>query len=138
MLKVEIKKCLCSKLFIGSIIISLFFVCMSGFDRLTQYYAYVENIVQQNKLSKGNIQEDPTVVFTLYNSWIGGELFSLGHNLFYTLLPLIAVSAVGWIFSEEMHSGYLHMIIPRCGRNKYFICKLESAFIIGGLSTVIP
>ena len=91
-------------------------------------------------LEEGNLAslEDFTHMGTLYNSWIGGEGMSLGHTLFYTLLPLLAVRPCGWCFTEELSSGYLHVVVPLCGRGRYLGAKMLASFIVGGMIAVIP
>lgn len=82
--------------------------------------------------------DDFTQGVTLYNSWMGGQSSTLGHSLFYTLLPLLAVLPCGWCFSEELNSGYLHMVVPLCGRRRYFMGKMGAYFIAGGLIALVP
>ena len=75
---------------------------------------------------------------TLYCEWIGGEVFSVAVSLFYTLLPLLAILPYGSSFSEEVHSGYIKVVISRCGRRTYFLSKFAAAFVSGGAVIVLP
>jgi hypothetical protein len=135
LIKLEIKKSLFDWLFIGSLMVGILLVSMSSIHVLHNYFNYIE-IVEDTEISQ--MSSDPTAQYSLYNSWVGGESFTLGHTLFYLLLPLLATLPVGWNFSEEVHTKYLRVVVHRCGRKKYFLSKLCVAFITGGITVTLP
>jgi len=137
MLRIELYKTLRTHFFALSVLISMVFVIMSAVSCLSYYYSDAGIIgaikrVEEHGFSQG------IHLGTLYGTWIGGQDISLGGKLFFTLIPLLATIPCGWLLFEEVHSGYLKTIIPKCGRKKYFLSKAIATFITGGLAIVIP
>lgn len=120
--------------------VGIVFAIMSGIYTWNLYYSdlgvggMLALLEESASESKGNIP----VLQTLYNSWIGADKQSMWASLFYYIAPLIAAIPAGWHFSEELHSGYLHIAAPLCGRRKYFSAKLIAAFLEGGTLLVLP
>jgi hypothetical protein len=139
LLKTELRKALKNKFFIFSVLLGMFFVIISAFYVLRVYYSELGTIGIINQIKEKGIQQNPIIEgTTLYNSWIGGEGLSLGYTLFFTLLPVLAMLPCGLAISEELRGGYLHVIVPKCGRKNYFLSKIISAFVAGGLAVTIP
>lgn len=76
--------------------------------------------------------------FGIYNHWIGGESFSLGFFLFFSLLPLLSTLSYGWSYCLERNCGYSKMAMVQMGRKKYFLVKYISTFCAGGISVTVP
>lgn len=74
----------------------------------------------------------------LWNSWIGSDGQSLGSVLFFMMTPLLAAMPIAIPFYREVHSGYLHTVVPKCGRHTYYRTKMQVAFVSGGCMLVIP
>lgn len=84
-------------------------------------------------------EEDPCLGMQgLYNRWIGGEAFSLGYLLFFTLLPVLAAIPYGDSFCAERASGYVRNVVIRAGWKPYLTAKSCAAFLTGALSLLIP
>lgn len=137
LLYIELKKALCNRFFVFSILLGFIFVVMSAYNVVTEFESGFMNMIH-NVEEMGYIKYKITEGPTLYNSWIGGESSSLGFTLFFTLLPLLAILPYGHSFSEEKRSGYLKTVIPKCGRKNYFSAKILASFISGGLAVTIP
>lgn len=139
LLKIELKKTVINRFFVISVLIGIIFVVMSACFVVANYYSDngVIGIIRRIESAgfSANINVEAT---SIYNSWIGGEIYSLGYTLFFTLMPILAMLPSGWNLFEEIRGGYLKVIIPRCGREMYFISKYISVFIGGGLSVTIP
>lgn len=139
LLKTELRKALKNKFFVFSVLLGLIFVIISAFYVLRGYYSDNGILAGLSRIEEEGIQQETTLEgTTLYNSWIGGEGFSLGYTLFFTLLPILAMLPCGLAISEELRGGYLHVIVPKCGRKNYFLSKIISAFVAGGLAVTIP
>lgn len=139
-LSIELGKAVKNRWFAISISFGALCVVMSLFAVLKNYYSDIGVMGIMQALERDQLAslEDFTQITTLYNSWIGSAGMTLGHSLFYTLLPLLAVLPCGWCFSEELNSGYLHTAIPLCGRKRYFTAKMAAYFLSGGLIALMP
>ena len=139
-LSIELGKAIKNRWFAISIAFGAICAVMSLAAVLKNYCSDtgIEGIVQNLEANQLAALDDLTQMTTLYNSWIGGVGLTLGHSLFYTLLPLLSVLPCGWCFCEELNSGYLHMAIPQCGRRRYFSAKMAAYFLAGGLIALVP
>lgn len=70
--------------------------------------------------------------------WLGCECYSPYNQLYFLILPLLAAIPCGSSLYDEWESGYVGLIVTRCGRKKYFVAKLSTAFLTGGLVVCIP
>lgn len=139
-LKAEIKKMIRNYFFAASLMIGIFFAFLSVFYIGNIYFSEVGvfGIIDRAESDGGMLKMNILSAQTLYNSWIGADQQSAGAALFYLLSPLLAAMPCGWSFSEELNSGYLHMIVPRKGRRAYFRAKLAVSFVTGGVVLVLP
>lgn len=139
-IKTEMKKLADNSLFWICLGIGAIFVLMSTLYTWQLYYSELGSggILAMLESSNTESKENILAMQTLYNSWIGADKQSLGATMFYILAPLIAAFPFGWYFSEELHSGYLHVVVPFNGRKCYFITKLVVSFFGGGMLLVLP
>lgn len=139
-IKTEMKKLADNSLFWICLGIGAIFVLMSALYTWQLYYSELGSggILAMLESSNTESKENILAMQTLYNSWIGADKQSLGATMFYILAPLIAAFPFGWYFSEELHSGYLHVVVPFNGRKCYFITKLVVSFFGGGMLLVLP
>lgn len=137
---IELNKAVKNCWFVISLSFGLLCVILSLCVELKMYYSDMGIIGRIQELEQLSFlpSDDLTKMVTLYNTWIGATNKTLGHSLFYTLAPLLAVLPCGWIFTEEITSGYLHMTVPLCGRRRYFTAKMAAYFIAGGLIILLP
>ena len=139
-IKMEMKKLADNSLFWICLGIGTVFVLMSALYPWQLYYSELGSGGILAKLASSNTESKENILAmqTLYNSWIGADKQSFGAAMFYILAPLIAALPFGWRFSEELHSGYLHVAVPFSGRRCYFITKLLVSFFGGGMLLVLP
>ncbi len=139
LLRIELRKSLRNRFFLFALFVGLLFVLLSACSRLSQEFsesgfrAFVDR-----QLESGVIDRPIVPASTLYNNWIGGEITSVGFSMFFTLYPLLAILPYGHSFSEEVHSGYIKNVVPRCGRRNYFATKITAAFFSGGIAITVP
>ena len=136
-LKIELKKGLKNKFFVISLIIGLV-IALWGF--LYNYYLHVDHVELMNSL----MQQDPNFIknfvaeSTVFNSWIGGEAFSLASVLYFFVFPLLIAIPYGWSYAEEKSNGYVKTVVVKSGKKQYFLAKYITVFVTGGLAMVIP
>lgn len=137
LLSLELRKAFYNKWFLAALLIGFVFAGLSACNAALRYYGeggvvdYIESCISGGVLPKSGL-----VGTTLYNSWLGATMDSASTVFFY-LVPLIAVLPCGWNISEEIHSGYLKVIVPHVGRRNYFSAKLIAAFTSGGAAIAI-
>ncbi len=139
-IKMERKKMTGDVLVWSCLGIGMLFVLMSGWYTWRLYYSEIGSggILARLEESGAAGKENPLVMQTLYNSWIGADKQSMGAAMFYLAGPLLAMLPFGWRFSEELHSGYLHVAVPLCGRSAYLGAKLTVSFLGGGMILLLP
>lgn len=76
--------------------------------------------------------------FSLYNNWIGGEVFSFPSMLFYSLLPIFAALPFSWSYLSDLNSGYIRQLTIKASRNVYLVAKFIATYISGFLIIAIP
>ena len=124
LLRTELRKAFRNGYFLASLTLGILFVALSAWYEISLYYSDIGFLQQVRTVEEMGYVKYPLVPMSiLYNSWIGGECVSVGYTLFFTLLPLLAVLPYGRSFSQEQKNGYLKVIIPRCGRTRYFASK---------------
>lgn len=132
LLELELKKAFHSKWFAGSLAIGIVCVSINAYNTVARFYGeggtaeYIEYCIRDNIVPKIGLE-----YITLYNSWLGATA-DMGTILFFYLVPLIAILPCGWNIAEEIHNGYLKVMVPRVGRRRYFSAKLIAAFLSGG------
>lgn len=139
-IKMEMKKLADNSLFWICLGLGFIFVLMSVFYTWQLYYSELGSGGMLAMLESSNTESKENILAmqTLYNSWIGADKQSLGATMFYILAPLMSALPFGWCFSEELHSGYLHVVVPCSGRESYFTTKMLVSFLGGGMILVLP
>ena len=105
-MKIELRKALKNKMFFFSIILG-FAVTFLSF--LYNYELYTKAL-RDNKLysDEYNIIINPMLSMnTLYDSWVGGEAFTLGTTVFFFIFPILIAIPYGWSYCSELKSGYI-------------------------------
>jgi hypothetical protein len=131
-LKLELRKAFCSRLFLFSLLVGACFVLSSAYCMYQLNYNSFDKPVALALFESGQMFELILEGKSLYTGWIGAEINSSSNMSFFFLLPLLAMLPSGFSLIGEISSGYTKHIIPKCGRKNYVLAKLISAFISGG------
>lgn len=75
---------------------------------------------------------------SVFNSCIFNSQVTLPYELFYTLLPILAVLPYGDSFFLDKKSGYLRNVMTRTRKKNYFISKYVASFVSAALVVFIP
>ena len=127
-LKLEILKAFKNKFFVAAILIG----CVITFLSFLNAIILTENF-------NANMADNPTLAMnTLYNNWIGGEVFSLATSLYFFIFPLLIAIPYGWSYCEEKKTGYMKSVVTRSGKRAYFSAKYIAVFLAAGSAMVIP
>ena len=96
-LKIELKKAFCNKMFCLVLGIGLVIAGISAVQNVQIYYDNLATIaeVQQNSEVLYNPQNES---ITLYNGCVSMDFASSMTPLFYTLMPLLVCLAYGWSY----------------------------------------
>lgn len=74
---------------------------------------------------------------SVFHKWIGSLNDTFGSVAFNWVFPILASLPYAWTMGEELNSGYAHQVLIRTSKKDYFISKLVTSFISGGLVIVI-
>lgn len=140
LIKLECKCAFCSWWFVVALAIGMIPAFLDAYSSLTSYYgdsgmkAYMESCILRNIVPTDGLEG-----YSLYDSWLGAcGGIDLAPMLFFYLVPLLAALPCGWSIADEIHSGYLKVIVPRTGRRNYFASRLLAAFLSGGAVVSLP
>lgn len=132
-IKLELKKAFQNKFFWISIAIGILITFFSFFYNIKLYLDYrvdVETFMES--------QNPMTEMFTAFNTWIGGEPFSLGTSIYFFVFPILIAIPYGWSYAEECRNGYRRMMIVRTGKKAYYFAKYVAVFLSGGVAMILP
>ncbi len=125
----EWKKATRNKYFYFAMFFALLF-CVTG--------ALYMSESEKDRMRYGIGNNDMRMASSLYNSWIGGEMNSLGSVLFFYLFPMLAVLPYGWSYFQEKGCHYAEQLQIRCGRKLYYRMKYFVTFLTGGVVILFP
>ena len=139
-LKLEIYKALRTKTFFISIGIGIIISVLQ-----TNWF-YNNFFVENYRLLEEymNLTNDDPHYFNVWfetgvlQGWLGCEYASVYNELFFLIMPLLAVLPYGGALYMEWNKGYSAQILIRCDRKKYFTAKMIAVFVSGGIAISIP
>lgn len=73
-----------------------------------------------------------------YLNWIGSHNMFLQQNIFYLIIPFLAVVPYGNSFFMDINQGYIKGIFTRTNKSYYLISKYFAVFFSGGCAVVLP
>ncbi len=75
---------------------------------------------------------------SLYKFWIVTDYLQPATDLYFLLLPLLAVLPYSWSLASELKSGSAKNTLTRTTRLRYFGAKYLAAFLAGASAAAIP
>lgn len=136
-LKIEIKKALCSRLFVITLIVATTITLVNAIQAIIRYH----ETLQMDKVSQqmSSILANPDLsMITLFNHWIGGDYVTVTSTLYFLLLPILAALPYGQSYYSERKTGYIKNIVSRTKKQYYHYAKFVAVFISGGIVIVVP
>lgn len=133
-MKTEARKALGNRWFVVALIIGCALAAAS-FIFTAQIVARETPWMTLELLSK---KYTPLTSDSVFASWMVDDFARPSTDLFFLLLPLLAVVPFSWSLLVERTSGYAGHIIARSGRKQYLLAKLLAAFLAGGAVVAIP
>jgi hypothetical protein len=76
--------------------------------------------------------------YSLYETWMGGQMFALQEALYFIVLPLLICIPFAMTLFSDRSTGYIRQIVTRVDQKKYFAAKTLSVFLSAGTVAVIP
>lgn len=73
-----------------------------------------------------------------FKYWIVTDYLQPTTDLFFLLVPLLAVLPYAWSFASERNTGSIKNALTRTSRKSYFVAKYLATFLSGGLVVMIP
>lgn len=135
----ELKKAFRTKGFYIALVVGLL---ISLYHTVLIYrYAYAPNNAEYEEVAEaGEMDKEYGYWYEIgvLDGWLGTELQSPCNQLFYLLLPFLAVLPYGSQLFSEWNNGYAGQMIIRCGRRRYLTARGIAAFVSGGCVIAIP
>lgn len=75
---------------------------------------------------------------SLYNRWAGAWGFDIFTQVYYFIIPLLAVLPFGWSLKYDIDTGYYQNLVARVGRKSYFKAKIVAVFFSGAIAVTLP
>ena len=126
-LLVEMRKAFGNRWFVLSLCIGLFLALLSATGSILLYQETEKQVVEWWGLVNPLLSASSCFRFFMQSDYI-----QLGTDLFYALLPLMAVMPYGWSLCQEKKTGYLQNIFVRVSRIRYLGSKAIAAALSGG------
>ena len=92
--------------------------------------------VEFQELIKQGIDAGDIYPATLYEGFIGGEGYTFFNQLYFYLIPIIAVLPFGASFFQDEQSGYMKHICTKKKKGSYLACKYAVTFMSGGIAAL--
>lgn len=121
-LKVEMKRGLCSKGMVASLVVGMSIILWYQFT----YVADKREIMNCYCLE------------SLFYNWIGASCAPMQSYLFFFILPLLAVMPAGATFFDDKKVGYDRNIFIRNKKREYLYAKYIVTFVSAGLAVILP
>jgi len=129
----EIKKALGNKWFLIALVIGLGLAVHSAVGNGT----YFNSVIYDNL----SFMQDAYISLSLaspFNLSLIADFNQPTTDLFFLVLPLLAVIPYSWSLASEEKSGYFQQVVTRCSRRHYFTAKSIATFLSGALVITIP
>ncbi len=136
LIKLEFRKMLKIRSYIVPIIVGCIIIILQSINFYNN--SYLGDLSNYNMAMEGGKYSGMIYPTVLIQGWIGGDYASVFLQLFYTILPILAVIPYGTSFYTEYRRGYLKNIYTRVNRFKYLSAKYIVAFISGGVVGAFP
>ena len=133
MIRLELKKAFKNKFFWIAVFVGILITYVSFSYNMKLYLNY-----KSDMKALGTSQNPMVAMFTVFNSWIGGEPFSLGTSIYFFVFPILVAIPYGWSYGEERATGYRKMMIVNVGRKAYYVAKYVAVFLSGGAAMIFP
>jgi hypothetical protein len=129
-IKQEIKRSFNNKLFLVSVLISTALVLWYSIERMP--FCIEKNLTFSTERFSDDFLE------ISYTNWLGSHNIFLQQNIFYLIIPLLAVLPFGNSFFSDINNGVTKSIYIRTKKSHYLIAKYIAVFISGGCACVVP
>ena len=140
LLKIELKKAICSKFFLLGLSLLMIFAIFSAMYMVENWSAYNPGYINERYVNiDGSFKANPDIaLFSFYKAWLGADTLSIAAMVFFKIVPIAAAIPYGWTFCREYKSGYLKNIACRTDKKKYILAKSTAVFISGALVVLLP
>ncbi len=98
------------------------------FSLLLSFAFAIANFIQNVYYYLNNMNR-----FSVFEKWMGATTETFGALSFYYVFPILASLPFAWTLCDELHSGYALQVFTRTGKKEYFMGKLVSSFLSGGI-----
>lgn len=129
----ELRKAFINRWFVIALCVGLVLATISAYGVV---FLYMET--ERMMLEWWGVTNPFLSVSSCYRFFMTSDYTQASTDLFYALLPLLAVLPYGWSLCQEKQSGYLQNIYVRVERTRYLGCKACAAALSGGTVVLAP
>ena len=131
LLKIELNRAFINRLFAAALIIGGVLAVWQVIDRVIPILAGQDSYLEypdKAMLAPGSV----------WDIWMGVDIFSLQSYLYFLLLPLLAVLPFADSYFSDCKTGYVKSVYTRAKKSSYIFAKLAAVFLSGGTAVVLP
>ena len=97
------------------------------------YVQYVLPLIRAEEF-----EEEIYYPVTVFESWMGGNSYTLQQYLLFIIFPILAVLPFGTSYYEDKKSGEYKNIVTRVEKKEYIKAKYKAVFLSAGVVTLFP
>ena len=97
------------------------------------YVQYVLPLIKAEEF-----EEEIYYPVTVFESWMGGNSYTLQQYLLFIIFPILAVLPFGTSYYEDKKSGEYKNIVTRVEKKEYIKAKYKAVFLSAGVVTLFP
>ncbi len=131
--KIELKRAFISKRFLIALAIGVILSILESVTAISKHFTDLKYEAMYDLYTKMAFTQDNS----LY-SWICGNMYNVQQYIYFIILPFIAVLPHGASLFQDRKNGFYKIVVPKCGKKKYFMAKFVSVFLSGGAAFVLP
>lgn len=99
---------------------------------------FIQNVLPKTQYLNNYLLNKGEYPVSVFNTWIGGESYSVQSYLFHLLIPiLLTIPYLDSLFLD-IRSGYVKNIMIRVRKKEYFLAKLIVVLITANLVIIEP
>ncbi len=132
--RIELRRLMRNKGFWGILVLCIVINALQYRDITLLSVKYMDAVMAKlNSIKIGTLYPH-----SVYNNWIGGDLESYWHYVYFLLIPVIAVIPYSYTYNYDRKSKLTINYYIRAERKDYVIVKYIITFLAGAVVVTIP
>ncbi|MEC4693411.1 MULTISPECIES: hypothetical protein [Bacillus cereus group] len=124
----EMKKGICNKMFLLSILLGIIMICYSAYTSLKPYLF----LSSASDITESQVNLLKELAFNRYEVWV------YGTDFYVLISPLLACLAYSTSYRLDIETNFINCILVRTKKKYYQIAKISATALSGALSVSFP